>query len=57
MAAKKGGLGKGLDSLIVKKEEGVVAVNPEQHGALQRAVFYEKLTGYCYYSSGYETLF
>lgn len=33
MAAKKGGLGKGLDSLIVKKEEGVVAVNPEQHGA------------------------
>ncbi len=33
MAAKKGGLGKGLDSLIVKKEEGIVAVNPEQHGA------------------------
>ena len=33
MAAKQGGLGKGLDSLIVKKEEGVVAVNPEQHGA------------------------
>ena len=32
MAAKKGGLGKGLDSLIVKKEEGIVAVNPEQHG-------------------------
>lgn len=33
MAAKKGGLGKGLDSLIVNKNEGVVAVNPEQHGA------------------------
>ncbi len=33
MAAKKGGLGKGLDSLIVNKSEGVVAVNPEQHGA------------------------
>ncbi len=33
MATKKGGLGKGLDSLIVKKEEGIVAVNPEQHGA------------------------
>ena len=33
METKKGGLGKGLDSLIVKKEEGVVAVNPEQHGA------------------------
>ncbi|WP_028234168.1 ParB/RepB/Spo0J family partition protein [Pseudobutyrivibrio sp. MD2005] len=33
MAAKKGGLGKGLDSLIVNKNEGVVAVNPEQHGS------------------------
>ena len=33
MAAKQGGLGKGLDSLIVNKSEGVVAVNPEQHGA------------------------
>ncbi|QFJ54177.1 ParB/RepB/Spo0J family partition protein [Pseudobutyrivibrio xylanivorans] len=33
MATKKGGLGKGLDSLIVNKNEGVVAVNPEQHGA------------------------
>ena len=33
MAVKKGGLGKGLDSLIVNKNEGVVAVNPEQHGA------------------------
>jgi ParB family chromosome partitioning protein len=33
MATKKGGLGKGLDSLIVNKSEGVVAVNPEQHGA------------------------
>ena len=33
MAGKKGGLGKGLDSLIVNKNEGVVAVNPEQHGA------------------------
>jgi ParB family chromosome partitioning protein len=33
MATKKGGLGKGLDSLIVNKSEGVIAVNPEQHGA------------------------
>ena len=33
MAAKKGGLGKGLDSLIVNKNEGVVVANPEQHGA------------------------
>ena len=33
MAVKKGGLGKGLDSLIVNKSEGVIAVNPEQHGA------------------------
>ena len=33
MATKKGGLGKGLDSLIVNKNEGVVAVNPEQHGS------------------------
>ncbi|SDB52385.1 chromosome partitioning protein, ParB family [Pseudobutyrivibrio sp. YE44] len=31
--AKKGGLGKGLDSLIVKKEEGVVLANPEEHGS------------------------
>lgn len=28
MAAKKGGLGRGLDSLIVKKDEGIVAANP-----------------------------
>ena len=33
MAAKKGGLGKGLDSLIVNKNEGVVLANPEEHGA------------------------
>ena len=33
MATKKGGLGKGLDSLIVNKNEGVVVANPEQHGA------------------------
>ena len=33
MAAKKGGLGKGLDSLIVNKNEGVVAVNPSEDGA------------------------
>lgn len=33
MAAKKGGLGKGLDSLIVNKNEGVVAVNPHEDGA------------------------
>ena len=33
MAGKKGGLGKGLDSLIVNKNEGVVAVNPHEDGA------------------------
>lgn len=33
MAAKKGGLGKGLDSLIVKKEEGVIQANPSADGA------------------------
>ncbi|MBE5915779.1 MAG: ParB/RepB/Spo0J family partition protein [Pseudobutyrivibrio ruminis] len=33
MAAKKGGLGKGLDSLIVNKNEGVVLANPEEHGS------------------------
>ena len=33
MATKKGGLGKGLDSLIVNKNEGVVLANPEEHGA------------------------
>ena len=33
MAVKKGGLGKGLDSLIVNKNEGVVLANPEEHGA------------------------
>ncbi len=32
MAGKKGGLGKGLDSLIVNKNEGVVLANPEEHG-------------------------
>ena len=32
MAAKKGGLGKGLDSLIVNKNEGIVLANPEEHG-------------------------
>ncbi|MCR5416484.1 MAG: ParB/RepB/Spo0J family partition protein [Pseudobutyrivibrio sp.] len=33
MAAKKGGLGKGLDSLIVNKNEGVVSANPHEDGA------------------------
>ena len=33
MAAKKGGLGKGLDSLIVKKEEGVIQANPSADGS------------------------
>ncbi len=33
MAVKKGGLGKGLDSLIVNKNEGVVSVNPSADGA------------------------
>ncbi len=33
MATKKGGLGKGLDSLIVKKEEGVIQANPSADGA------------------------
>lgn len=33
MAVKKGGLGKGLDSLIVNKSEGVVLANPEEHGS------------------------
>ncbi|MCR4695563.1 MAG: ParB/RepB/Spo0J family partition protein [Pseudobutyrivibrio sp.] len=33
MAGKKGGLGKGLDSLIVNKNEGVVAVNSHEDGA------------------------
>lgn len=30
MAVKKGGLGKGLDSLIVKKDEGIVAADPSK---------------------------
>ncbi len=33
MAAKKGGLGKGLDSLIVNKNEGIVSANPNEDGA------------------------
>ncbi len=33
MASKKGGLGKGLDSLIVNKNEGVVSANPHEDGA------------------------
>ncbi len=31
--AKKTGLGKGLDSLIVNKNEGVVLANPEEHSS------------------------